>query len=132
MAATDDTRALATVLVVEDDVLTRTRYRGILRSAGFEVLAALNGVHALKLMKQRPLPDVIVLDLEVPGSGSLDLYDELRAQADGNPIPIVVVTYDEFSPLEQARFPFFVHKPVAPEALVFAVDNALRRSLGTR
>ena len=131
MAETDDTRALTTVLVVEDDVLTRTRYRRILRSAGFEVLAALNGVHALKLMKQRPLPDVIVLDLEVPGSGSLDLYDELRAQADGKPIPIVVVIYDELSPLEQARFPFFVHKPVVPEALVFAVDNALRRSIGT-
>jgi hypothetical protein len=43
---------------------------------------------------------------------------------------VVVVTRIDLSPQQQARFPFLLHEPVVPSALVFAVDNALRRSLG--
>jgi hypothetical protein len=60
-----------------------------LLSAGFSVIAAYNGVHAIKLMERRRLPDVIVLGLG-PHPG-LDLYDELRTHADRNRIPVVVV-----------------------------------------
>ena len=128
MPAAGATRPLTTVLVVEDDGPTRARYRQILHSAGFRVIAAHSGAHALKLMEQRPFPDAIVLDLGI--QGSLDLYDELRAQADAK-VPVIVVTGEELSPQQQARFLFLLHKPVVPEALVFAVDNALRRSRGT-
>jgi CheY-like chemotaxis protein len=100
-----------------------------LLSAGFSVIAAYNGVHAIKLMERRRLPDVIVLGLG-PHPG-LDLYDELRTHADRNRIPVVVVVAGiDLSPQQQARFPFLLHAPVVTEALVFAVDNALRRAIG--
>ena len=130
MAATHSSHLLTTVLIVDDDARTRAGYRDVLLSAGFDVIAAYNGLHALKLMEQGELPDIIVLGLGPPHQGGLDLYDELLAHAEKSLIPVVVLSGIDLSPQQQARFPFLLQRPVATQALVFAVDNALRRAFG--
>lgn len=124
--------ATTTILIVEDDKPTLDFYRHTLRAAGFTVTTATDGVDALQLIDHGELPDVIVLDLGLPRLGGLDMHAELRAHPRTKRIPVVVVTGIDLSPQEQLDFPYFLRKPVVPEALIFAVDNALRRSLGTR
>lgn len=121
-----------TVLIVEDDEATRDLYRHILRAAGFHAVTVNDGVEALHIIENVFLPGAIVLDLGLPRLGGLDLHAELRAHAETKRIPIVVVTGIELSPQQQLDFPFFLRKPVVAEALVLAVENALRRSSGFR
>ena len=119
---------LATVvLIVEDDPPTRDLYRHALRVGGFDVVTANDGLEALELIDHGKLPDAIVLDLGLPRLRGQDFYAELRSHADTKRIPVVVVTGMDLSPKERADFPFFLSKPVVPEVLIFAVDNALRR-----
>ena len=93
---------------------------------------AKDGVEALQSIDQGDVPHLILLDLGLPRLGGLDLHAELRAQPRTRRIPVVVVTGIDLSPQQQLDFPFFLRKPVVPEALIFAVDNALRRSQGIR
>ena len=57
----------ATILVVDDDEMMRTLERRILTKAGFNVEEARNGLHAHNLVKKGLRPDLIVVDLRMPG-----------------------------------------------------------------
>jgi len=119
---------LTSVLLVEDDAPTRQLYRQILVTAGFRVIAVGDGMDALEFLEQHELPDAIVLDLALPRLGGAELHRELRSHTKTSRIPIVVVTGTDVRRQEQADFQYFLHKPVLPDALIFAVDNALRRA----
>src|SRR5687768_12639289 len=118
--------SLSAVLIVEDDEPTRTFFLHTLRGAGFQASAVDDGVRALEAIERGKRPDAIVLDLGLPRLGGKDVYKELRAQTETKRIPIIVVTGLELSPQDRANYQFFLAKPVQPEALVFAIDNALR------
>ena len=120
--------ALTTVLLVEDDAPTRDLYRQILRAAGFRVIAVSDGVDALEFLEQHDPPDAIVLDLTLPRLSGTELHHELRAHSKTSRIPVVVVTGTDVRREDQVAFQYFLHKPVVPDALIFALDNALRRS----
>ncbi len=120
------------VLVVEDDLATRTLYREYLIGAGFRVAEAHNGRQALeKALQLRP--DAIVTDLAVPGLDGFELCRALQEPAAACDAPIVAVTgHPEY--LEQPeRFrrtgiERVLMKPCDPEAIV----EALRALLGAR
>jgi CheY-like chemotaxis protein len=124
--------ASTTVLVVEDDEPTRTLYRNILLGAGFRVIAVDDGADVLELLERNEYPDAIVLDLGLPRLPGLEVYKELRVRADTRRIPIIVATGLDLDPQLRATFRFVLQKPVAAEALLFAVDNALRQAHGIR
>ena len=73
------------------------------------------------------IPDVIVLDLVLPRLSGRDLYQELRTRRDTRDVPIVVVSGTDTSDLDVTRFAAILRKPVDSEALVRAVDTAVRR-----
>jgi DNA-binding response OmpR family regulator len=112
---------------VEDDEATRKFFLQTLRAAAFQASAVGDGIKALEAIESGQRPDVIVLDLGLPRLAGQDVYAELHARADTEGIPIVVVTGLDLSAEDRAAYPYFLAKPVRPEALVFAVDNALRR-----
>jgi CheY-like chemotaxis protein len=122
--------ASTTVLVVEDDEPTRTLYRNILLGAGFRVIAVDDGADVLEMLQRNEYPDAIVLDLGLPRLPGLEVYKELRARADTQCIPIIVATGLDLDPQLRATFRFVLQKPIAPEVLLFAVDNALRQAHG--
>src|SRR5688500_11771311 len=113
-------RTPTTVLVVEDDPVTRDFYRQALMAAGYTVVAVEDGIDALQ-RTESDLPDVVVLDLHLPRLAGRDVYQELRAHPETRNIPIIVVTGTD-ADLEPA-ISHILRKPVHPERLVAAVDE---------
>src|SRR5688572_19477264 len=112
---------LTSVLVVEDDRAARDLYRTALMSAGFDVTTVSDGIDALHAM-ETDVPDVVVLDLNLPRLGGLDLYREIRARDVTRSVPVVVVTGTD---AQHSDFPFFLRKPIHGETLSDAVENAI-------
>jgi two-component system chemotaxis sensor kinase CheA len=79
------------VLVVDDSVMTRTLERTILESAGYAVLVATDGQHALELLGETAV-DAIVSDVEMPRMTGLELTAALRQDERWRHLPVVLVT----------------------------------------
>jgi DNA-binding response OmpR family regulator len=116
------------VLVVDDNERTRDAIALYLRHAGYAVDLAATGPEALGAAAAR-VPDLIVLDLMLPGLGGLDVCRTLRARTD---VPIIMVTAKttEEDKLEGLRSGAddYVTKPFSPRELVARVATVLRRA----
>jgi two-component system, OmpR family, phosphate regulon response regulator PhoB len=112
-----------TILVVEDDPALRRLFTTALGQAGYEVLEAPNGYEAMHLVDRRR-PDLIVLDLLLPGFGGLGVQKELGQRAISKDIPIVIVT-GSIRNLEDVPVACVLRKPVDPDALVETVRKCL-------
>jgi DNA-binding response OmpR family regulator len=111
-----------TVLVVEDDRGTREMFDYALRVTGFRVVSAADGYAALRAIEQ-DLPDVIVLDLDLPQVSGTDVHAEVTAHAETSVIPIIVVTGTE---LEVPKTAFrILRKPVSSDVLIATIQQAL-------
>jgi DNA-binding response OmpR family regulator len=119
---------MADVLVVDDDPTVREVVVSYLRAAGHQVREAGDGKAALGTVADAR-PDIIVLDLMLPGIDGLEVCRRLRRQ--GN-VPIVMLTAlggeaDRVVGLELGADDY-VTKPFSPRELVLRVDSVLRRS----
>jgi DNA-binding response OmpR family regulator len=117
-----------TILVVDDEPRIVELARDYLEHAGFKVITAGDGRAALDAAR-RNHPDLIVLDLGLPGLDGLDVTRELRR--DGS-IPIVMVTarddeLDKLLGLELGADDYLT-KPFSPRELVARVKAVLRRT----
>jgi DNA-binding response OmpR family regulator len=81
---------MSLILVVEDDPAILRGVSDNLRFEGHDVDTAADGYAALKRMRQSPVPDLVVLDIMLPGINGLDLVR--RARAEGVVTPIVMLT----------------------------------------
>jgi DNA-binding response OmpR family regulator len=116
-----------TILVVDDERRIVDVARDYLEHAGFEVVTAGDGRSALESAKAR-MPDLVVLDLGLPGMDGLDVARELRRDSD---VPIVMLTarddeLDRVLGLELGADDY-VTKPFSPRELVARVRAVLRR-----
>jgi two-component system alkaline phosphatase synthesis response regulator PhoP len=107
------------ILVVEDEERLRRFYRTALQFAGFQVEEAGDGLHALRLIDERP-PDLVVLDLMLPTVSGQVVQQEL-GRAHTRHIPIVIVT----GTTEPVEGSCVLRKPVTPEQLVDTVRSCL-------
>ena len=80
-----------TVLMIEDDSSFRQIYLDILKSEGYNVLVAENGEVGLDLVKAKK-PDLIMLDLVLPGLQGLDVLKNIRSDKETKDIPVLVAT----------------------------------------
>ncbi|MEA2654538.1 MAG: hypothetical protein QOI37_1765 [Chloroflexota bacterium] len=119
---------MKTILVVDDEPKIATLARDYLEHAGFAVLTAGDGPSALRTIRQRR-PDLVVLDLGLPGLDGLDVTRELRRDSN---IPIVMLTArdDEFDKLLGLELGAddYLTKPFSPRELVARVRAVLRRA----
>ncbi len=111
----------ARVLVVEDNTRGRQLVVAILAAAGYSVLEAEDGVGLLERVR-RERPDLILLDLQLPGVDGLTLARQLRADPDTQRIPLLATTAYAH-PEDQARalevgFDGYLTKPLDTEELV--------------
>ena len=83
------------MLIVEDDYATREMYEYALRMAGLNVVIAADGFAALRVIDQE-VPDVIVLDLDLPHVSGIDVHAEVMAHAETRITPVIVVTGTEW------------------------------------
>ncbi len=120
-----------TVLIVEDeaDVVDLLRYN--LNKAGFSVLIANDGIQGLEMAKANR-PDVIVLDLMLPGLDGKSVCKSLKKDPETESIPVLMLTAksdtaDRVQGLEIGADDY-VTKPFSPRELVLRVQGLLRRS----
>lgn len=81
----------ATVLVIDDQPFFTTMLHNVLEQQGFRVVVANSGPDGLKLAKQH-VPDVILLDIEMPGMDGFAVCQQLRKEEAVKQIPIVILT----------------------------------------
>jgi len=91
-----------TVLVIEDDPLTLAALENALLRKGYRALRASNGKDGIELA-QRDAPDLIVLDLVLPGMNGFDVADRLRDETAAPNVPILVLTSMDLSAADRAR-----------------------------
>jgi two-component system alkaline phosphatase synthesis response regulator PhoP len=120
------------VLVVDDDVKTVELVKLYLNRDGYRVLTAYDGVEALRLAREGH-PDLIVLDLMLPGIDGLEICRTLRAESD---VPIIMLTakttdQDKLKGLDLGADDY-VTKPFSPRELAARVRAVLRRLPGER
>ena len=117
------------VLIVDDDPTVSDVVARYLEHAGYAVSVVADGKVALDKALADP-PDLVVLDLMLPGLDGLEVFRRLRAQA---PVPVVMLTAlgdeaDRLVGLELGADDY-VTKPFSPRELVLRVQSVLRRSL---
>jgi CheY-like chemotaxis protein len=113
-----------TVLLVDDVSDSREMYAFFLRTSGYAVHEAGDGADAVAIALEFR-PDVVVMDLSLPGIDGITAIRRLAAHADTAAIPIVVLSARTF-PEDEARAreagaAAFLAKPCTPEALAAAV-----------
>jgi DNA-binding response OmpR family regulator len=119
---------MATVLVVDDEPIVRDVVVGYLEREGHRTLQAGDGETALELV-ERELPDLVVLDLMLPGTDGLAVCRRIRAHGD---LPVIMLTAkgeeaDRIIGLELGADDY-VTKPFSPRELVARVHTVLRRA----
>lgn len=80
------------ILVVDDDADVRAELGGVLQDAGFGVDVAKDGAEALELLKSRPAPSLILLDLKMPVMNGWQFCRAKAAEARLRKIPVVVLS----------------------------------------
>jgi CheY-like chemotaxis protein len=83
-----------TILIADDDSHIRKIYRAVLERAGFAVTKAADGGEVVKEARARR-PDLIILDLILPGQDGLTVLRDLKADPDLKTIPVIVSTNSE-------------------------------------
>ena len=116
------------ILVVDDDAMVATTIQRVLRPEGYEVDVALGGTAALERVERRR-PDLVILDVMMPGIDGLEVCRRLRARGD---LPILLLTArggttDRVLGLDTGADDYLV-KPFAYPELLARVRALLRRA----
>ena len=119
-----------TIYVIEDEPNIAEVVTLYLRRAGYVVTSILDGQVALELLEKR-IPDLVILDLMLPGMDGYSLTRWLRERSD---VPVIMVTsrreeMDRIAGLEMGADDYVV-KPFSPQELVSRVRAVLRRAGG--
>ena len=118
----------STILVVDDEPQIRRVMRTTLSSNGYAVVEAKSGEEALEVIRKER-PELVLLDLNMPGMGGLEVCREIRDQSD---IAIIMLTvrnseHDKVLALDAGADDYVV-KPFSMEELLARIRAALRRT----
>src|SRR5713101_124128 len=119
------------ILIVDDDSRLTSALRRTLAYEGYQVSVAANGEGALSMVRTRP-PDLVILDLMLPGIDGLEVCRRLRSAGDGTAVLMLTArdaVVDRVTGLETGADDYLV-KPFALEELLARVKALLRRSAG--
>jgi len=117
------------VLVVEDNDKNLKLFRDLLEYAGFTVAVAITGEDAVK-QAQDSVPDLILMDLQLPGIDGHEALAQLRANPDTRAVPVVALTASAM-PMDRdkalsAGFDGFLEKPIKVREFPDQVRQHLR------
>ena len=115
------------ILVIDDDPKIVQALQIRLKSAGYEVLTAADGVYGLHLAREGK-PDLVILDIMMPVGGGFSVAHRLREQA--LEVPVIFITASKQAGLREMANHLgtvgFLEKPYEQEELLAAVAKALR------
>ncbi len=132
-AATETSLEGLSLLVVDDNRINRVVARQLLERQGARVEVAEGGQQALELFEASCLrgstPDLVLMDIQMPGMDGLQALARLRRQPGGQSVPVLAVsaavTTDEVDLTRSAGFDGFVSKPLETSMLIKVVRSAL-------
>ena len=120
----------ATVLVVEDNALNLKLVRDVLGHAGYRVLEAGDAERGIALAREEA-PDLILMDVQLPGIDGVEALGRLRADASTASIPVVALTAlamkEDRERFLSAGFDGYLEKPVSVPDLSGQVAAMIRR-----
>jgi len=118
---------MTTILIIEDETELSRVLRSYLEKAGMTVLSAARGDSGLALWEKHS-PDLVLLDLNLPGMDGLDVARQIRRKAD-TPIIMVTARVDETDRLVGLELGAddYISKPYSPREVVARVRAVLRR-----
>ena len=106
---------MSTVLIVEDNEKNMKLARDVLQSRGYTTLEAVTGEDGVRIAKER-VPDLVLMDIQLPGLNGIDALKQLRADPGTAGIPVVAftasVTPTDRSQINEAGFDGFLSKPI--------------------
>ena len=119
---------MATILIIEDDDNTRILVKVMLKRGGYSVQAVTNAAEALQSL-EGSTPDLIILDLALPGMNGIELCGYIREHPSTRETPILILTasIDAISirKSQEAGANAFVKKPIFPTDMLANVHNLL-------
>jgi len=117
------------VLVVEDEPENRLFIGLMLRTEGYDVLEAEDGPTALDVLSRETPPDLILLDVMMPGWNGWQVFEKIRGEARWAGIPIVMLTaLAQRSDVERAvslGVDGYLTKPFEPVDLIHTIEETL-------
>lgn len=120
---------MARLLVVDDDPDARRLIGLVLRRAGHDILYAEDGFQALEVMG-REHPDLIILDLMMPGMDGFEVLEAMRQRVDLRGLPVIVLTAKaQVAPAAEQKLlhvQAYLTKPVSAETLLRTVEETLK------
>jgi two-component system, cell cycle response regulator DivK len=106
---------MSTVLIIEDNEKNMKLARDVLQAKGYQTLEAVTGEEGVKLAKEKK-PDLVLMDIQLPGINGIDALKQIRADAKTKAIPVVAltasVTPTDRSAINAAGFDAFLGKPI--------------------
>jgi len=121
---------MSLVLIVEDNEKNMKLARDVLEAKGYATLAAVTGEEGVQLAQERK-PDLVLMDIQLPGISGIEAFRRLRADPGTASIPVVAltasVTPTDRSQITQAGFDAFVGKPIVLREFLDTVKRLLER-----
>lgn len=119
------------ILIVDDDKVNTKLFKELLSLKGFQVVAVNSGEEALQVINTEK-PDLILMDIQMPGMDGLETIRQIRSQGDYGTLPIIALTAlametDRLNCLE-AGASDYLSKPVPLQKLVKTIRNHLQKN----
>lgn len=125
---------MAQILIVEDSPDNMRLFQAVLQLAGHEITGLPDGAGLLEALQARR-PDLVLLDIQLPGRDGFALLDEIRAQRDLRRLPVVALTAHAMAGDEErarrAGFDGYITKPINVREFAGQVQAALTGPNGT-
>ncbi len=117
------------VIVVDDDEKNLTMAGRILSKAQMKVTAIKSGEALIGFLKEKDMPDLILLDVKMPGMDGFETLSELRKVEGAKDVPVIFLTADDNEETETKGLLMgavdFIKKPFAPEVLTIRVRHMI-------
>ena len=118
------------ILIVEDNAKNLKLVRDVLQATGYATVEAETAEDGLKLARER-VPQLILMDIQLPGMSGLDALKALRADAATAAIPVIAITASVMlqtrREIEAAGFDGFIEKPISVRGFIDTVKGVLRK-----
>ncbi|MBL6930734.1 MAG: response regulator [Rhodospirillales bacterium] len=117
-----------TILIVEDNALNMKLFDQLLQANGYDTIQSIDGGDVWEIVKERS-PDLIIMDIQLPGRSGLEITRDLKADEELKHIPIIAVTAfamkgDE-EVIREAGCDDYIAKPISVPLLLETVAKFL-------
>ena len=117
------------ILVIDDDKDFQTILRVTLNKSGYQVRSLFDG-SIMDTMKEKPSPDIILLDIDLPYANGVEVGKQLKSNASTKDIPVIMVSANPYVDqlCKEAGANGYVQKPFTLKALIEKVQEKLAQS----